>query len=78
MAEQESIRDALWSLFESTNEARAFVHMLRELRAALPAPTPPVTDPHAWMDVVVPLLERFIASAELVDSTVTREAGHAA
>lgn len=78
MAEQESIRDALWSLFEITSEARAFVHMLRELRAAQPVTTPPLTDPHAWIDVVIPLLERVVGAAELVDSVVTPGAGHAA
>lgn len=74
MAASKSIREALNTLTDELLTAKLTAVAFNNLHADIEAAPPPMHDPHAWVFVVVQMVERLERASETLEVLVRQKA----
>lgn len=74
MAASKSILEAMNTLNDELLTAKLTAVAFNNLHADIEASPPPLHDPHAWVFVVVQMMERLERASEILETLVRREA----
>lgn len=74
MAASKSILEAMNTLNDELLTAKLTAVAFNNLHADIEASPPPLHDPHAWVFVVVRMMERLERASETLETLVRREA----